>query len=133
MPIADSLWSADPISLLGDVVVGSESRWMPVDGPSVVVVACTSRISSQQPRAECTFDERQGSVTGGLPFDGGGSARLAGAKRHLIRNHERRIEADPETPDKFGRVRSRLLLAQKLLEFRCARFRDRADVRDHFV
>jgi len=32
---------------------------MPVDGLSVVVVACTSRISYRQPRPVWTFDERQ--------------------------------------------------------------------------
>ena len=59
MPMADSLCSGDPISFLADVVVGSESQVMPVHGPSLVVVACISQISSRQPRAEWTFDERQ--------------------------------------------------------------------------
>src|SRR5215831_16381410 len=36
------------------------SRWMPVDRPSVVVVACTARISYRKPRPVWTFDERQG-------------------------------------------------------------------------
>src|SRR5215831_4913170 len=35
------------------------SRWMPVDRPSVVVVACTARISYRKPRPVWTFDERQ--------------------------------------------------------------------------
>src|SRR5215471_137793 len=34
------------------------SRWMPVDRPSVVVVACTVRISYRQPLPIWTFDER---------------------------------------------------------------------------
>src|SRR5215472_4336329 len=34
-------------------------EWMPVDRPSVVVVACTARFSYRQPRPLWTFDERQ--------------------------------------------------------------------------
>ena len=56
MPITDRLSSGDSISFLDDLVVGSEFTWMPLHEPSVVVVACTSRISYRQPRAEWTFD-----------------------------------------------------------------------------
>ena len=63
MPIRESLWSGDPISLLAEVVVGSAFQ---VDAgrpaESVVVVACTARISYRQPRPVWTFDERQLSV-----------------------------------------------------------------------
>jgi len=43
-------------------------EWMPVDRPSVVVVACTARFSYRQPRSLWTFDERQLSIpTGEFP------------------------------------------------------------------
>jgi hypothetical protein len=58
MPIADSLWPDDPISLLADVVVDSAFQVDAGGRASVVVVAYTVRISCRQPRL-WTFDERQ--------------------------------------------------------------------------
>ena len=61
MPIADSLYSADPISLLAEVVVGSAFQ-VDAGRPAQLVVACTARISYRQLRPVWTFDERQAMV-----------------------------------------------------------------------
>jgi hypothetical protein len=50
-----------PISFLADVVVVLNSKWMPVHGPSLVGCGHLADVLPQ-PRAEWTFDERQGTV-----------------------------------------------------------------------
>ena len=83
------------------------------------------------------FADRLDGVGSGAAGFPAGAATFAGPPRHerdLVGDHESRVEADTELPDKLRRCRRRVLrVLHPMQKFGGTGFRDGADELDHLV